>query len=180
MIGVSELLDRLAAADVRLTVRAGQLEYDAPKGALDEDLVDELRAHKPELIEALQHPSPLAAAAVALAPIIRFHVSETEDVEGDVAFLRRVRLLLNKHPGSNRVRLRIRTLDCRRPLLEWQALATTELRLALGRLLAERGMEPRPPASPAQAVATPPQLVSATRRPGCVAYAVNRTLSATR
>ena len=134
------LLTRLHENGIVVTVENGSLRLEGHPGAVTPELTTQLRAHKSDLIEALQRPSPLAEFAADLALVIRFHVSETTDVEGDVAFLRRIRLLLDEWPGSNRIRFRIRTLDGRRPLLEWRALATTELRMALARLLAERGL----------------------------------------
>ena len=68
--------------------------------------------------------------------MVRFTVSETADVVGDVAFLHRVRHPLDEFPGQNRILMRIVTLDGQRPVVEWRAYASRALRLALGYLLA--------------------------------------------
>ena len=77
-------------------------------------------------------------AAQEIAPAVRFTVQETTDVAGDVQFLRSVRLLLDEHPGQNRVRMRVVTLDRALVTLEWRAFTSRDLRHALARLLAER------------------------------------------
>ncbi|MDP6151119.1 MAG: condensation domain-containing protein, partial [Gammaproteobacteria bacterium] len=52
-MSTSELLSRLREAGVRLSVRDGQLNVSAPKGALNEELRRSLRDRKAELIELL-------------------------------------------------------------------------------------------------------------------------------
>ena len=71
-------------------------------------------------------------------PVIRLTMYESEDVEGDVAFLRRVRELLRQHPGANRVVLTIRTLDGRKVLAEWRTLSSPQLRKQLADFVKER------------------------------------------
>ena len=71
-------------------------------------------------------------------PVIRITAHETEDVEGDVEWLRRLRELLNEHPGTNRVILTIRTLDGHKVLAEWKALSSPPLRRRIADLLRER------------------------------------------
>lgn len=70
---VEELLAEVERRDIRLWVEGGRLRYDAPPGALDDDLRAALRARKPEVIRYLQERRPTwrdctpAAARVAAA-----------------------------------------------------------------------------------------------------------------
>ena len=73
-------------------------------------------------------------------PVIRFTVAETKDIEGNIAFLRRVRALIEEWPGQNRVIFRIITLHGERRRFEWRAVASAELRQGLARLLAARAV----------------------------------------
>lgn len=50
------LLDQLSRLDVRLSVSAGQLKIDAPKGALSEAVIQRIRHNKAGLIAALSRP----------------------------------------------------------------------------------------------------------------------------
>ena len=54
-MNASTILRELAARDISVTVTAdGQhLRYDAPEGAVTPDVLDQLRAHKPEIIALL-------------------------------------------------------------------------------------------------------------------------------
>lgn len=54
---VSDLLNTLHNRSVRLWLDQGQLRFEAPSGAVDEDLRAQLKAHKPALIAALQATS---------------------------------------------------------------------------------------------------------------------------
>ena len=94
--------------------------------------------HAPTRDEPTDAASPFAAYARSFGTVVRFTVVETEDVIGDIAFLARIRGVLFEHPGENAIRMRIVTLDGRRPVVEWRALASSELRMSLARLLATR------------------------------------------
>jgi TubC N-terminal docking domain len=51
--GVEGLLERLGRLDIHLSVHKDQLELDGPVENLSDDLVDELRTRKDELLEHL-------------------------------------------------------------------------------------------------------------------------------
>jgi amino acid adenylation domain-containing protein len=51
---LSLLVEHLRSAGVRLRADGDQLRYEAPAGILSADLIDRMRAHKPELIEFLR------------------------------------------------------------------------------------------------------------------------------
>jgi hypothetical protein len=55
---LEQLLGDLSDHDIALTIRDGQLEVEGPVAELHDDLVEELRARKGELIEALGPESP--------------------------------------------------------------------------------------------------------------------------
>ena len=87
--------------------------------------------------------SPLVALAQEYAAVVCLTIAETEDVAGDIAFLRLVRAVIEEfQPGTNEVRVRLPTLDGRRPVVRWRALASRELRMTLARLLARRASWP--------------------------------------
>ena len=48
-----ELIARLKERGIRIAARDGELELDAPKGALDDELRAELVRSKPELLRLL-------------------------------------------------------------------------------------------------------------------------------
>ena len=73
-------------------------------------------------------------------PVIRITAYETEDVNGDVEWLGRLRELLKDHPGGNRVVLTIRTLDGRKVLAEWRAFSSPTLRRRIAVLVRERAL----------------------------------------
>ncbi len=85
----------------------------------------------------------LVEHAAHLAPVVRLSVRETDD-GGDIALLRRLRAILSEYPGGNRVVVTLRLKDGRRVEAEWAALASRELRLALGRALARHARESAP------------------------------------
>ena len=62
------ILEHLAAAGVKLTRNGGNL-IATPKAAVTPDVLNLIRQHKPELLEALGEPPnvPAAAPAIALA-----------------------------------------------------------------------------------------------------------------
>jgi hypothetical protein len=71
---------------------------------------------------------------------VRLTVRERDD-HADIALLRRLRAILTEHPGGNRVVVTLRMPDGRRVDAEYAAVASRELRLALGRELARHARE---------------------------------------
>jgi len=78
MSSTATLLAMLKQRDIRLSLVADQLQYDAPDGAMSESLIEEVRKRKDELIEHLLtsgdqapfHQSPLVCrASGATAPL---------------------------------------------------------------------------------------------------------------
>ncbi len=55
---LEQLLEDLSDHDIALAIRDGQLEVEGPVAELHDNLVEELRARKGELIEALWPESP--------------------------------------------------------------------------------------------------------------------------
>ncbi|MFN8439524.1 MAG: amino acid adenylation domain-containing protein [Caldilineaceae bacterium] len=67
---IPHLLTRLRALDIHLWLEADRLRYNAPKGVLTSELLDELRANKEEIIAFLQRsnePSPAAGVKIPRA-----------------------------------------------------------------------------------------------------------------
>jgi pyochelin synthetase len=64
---VSEALHMLQARDIQLMVEGDQLRYDAPEGAITDEVLTLLRQHKAALL-ALLAPSTPAKDAAARAP----------------------------------------------------------------------------------------------------------------
>lgn len=56
----AELLSALRARGVRLWAEHGALNYDAPAGVMTDELLERLRAHKPELLALLASAEPSA------------------------------------------------------------------------------------------------------------------------
>ena len=80
-MSTSELLSRLREAGIRLSVKDGQLNVSAPKGALNEELRRSLRDRKAELIELLADAdSALYDAKHAGRAQHRFHRAEDRKV----------------------------------------------------------------------------------------------------
>ena len=69
---------------------------------------------------------------------IHLTVRETEDVAADVSFLADVRKLFDPWPGSDRVRVRIRTRDGGTTKMHWNAEASRALRIEIAQLLRSR------------------------------------------
>lgn len=131
---------------VRQARRLGRLELVEGsvivEGRFPKALIDTLRERKEEVCRVLQQAdvgSPADhASRVSGVPTIHVTVRETPDVEGDMAFLRRVRLVLGEHPGGNLAVVTIRTLDGRKVRAEWRAMAEPTLRRRLALLLRDR------------------------------------------
>ncbi len=83
-------------------------------------------------------PSPTKPRATERIPTIHLTIRETEDAAADIEFLTLVRELLDLWPGSDRVRMRIRTLDGRTTDMHWGAEASRSLRIAMAQLVAHR------------------------------------------
>ena len=58
-----ELLDSLRADGVQVSANGDRLELDAPRGALTQERLDQVRALKPELLALLAQPGPAAVPA---------------------------------------------------------------------------------------------------------------------
>lgn len=78
-MSIAELINRLLQRDIKLSLQGHlpqgenddmegnvQLRYDAPKGAMTEDLLNEIRTHKNELIDFLRNAASAQAATVEL------------------------------------------------------------------------------------------------------------------
>ena len=52
-MSASSIIRALHARGVSLSVHGGSIRYDAPPGAMSNDLLDAIRAHKAAIIEAL-------------------------------------------------------------------------------------------------------------------------------
>lgn len=55
---VEQLLEELSDRDISLSIRDGQLDLEGPVAELQDDLVEELRTRKAELIKALDPEIP--------------------------------------------------------------------------------------------------------------------------
>jgi len=52
-MNASQFLKQALKCDIRLSVHGDKLDVDAPKDALTPDVIDFMRQHKPEIVEAL-------------------------------------------------------------------------------------------------------------------------------
>jgi hypothetical protein len=60
-MAVQDLIAKCAHLGIHLEPNGDRLRYRAPKGALTPDLIDELKAHKPELLNHFrQHLTPVS------------------------------------------------------------------------------------------------------------------------
>jgi hypothetical protein len=118
----------------------------ARKGVLTEDDRTAIAKVKPQLLDLLTTEqkktyTPLVEYAASILPSIRLTIRETENTERDFNLINRIRQVIQEfQPGGNHIYLVIRTVDGRRIVVEWRALADRELRLALGRVLASEGL----------------------------------------
>jgi hypothetical protein len=118
------LVQNLERRGVRLRVEQDQLVVDAPRGVLTADVKAELAARKSELFRLVRDRT-LDEVAANLLPRVRFTIRETGDTARDFDLLGRVRKLIQEfQPGGNHIYLNIVTLDGRRVVVEWRALAT--------------------------------------------------------
>ena len=155
-MNAATLIEDLKRRGVRLRVEGDQLVVDAPRGLLTNEITAALAAHKPELLRSLpsdQRPRavakprrPLADVAADLLPNVHFTIRETGRTRRDFDLLGRARQVIQDfQPGGNHVYLRIITLDGRRVVVEWRAVADRELRLGLARVLAKAAVTERTP-----------------------------------
>jgi hypothetical protein len=130
------LVQNLERRGVRLKVEQDQLVVDAPRGVLTADVKAELAARKSELFRLVRDRT-LDEVAANLLPRVRFTIRETGDTARDFDLLGRVRKLIQEfQPGGNHIYLNIVTLDGRRVVVEWRALATRQLRMGIAHILA--------------------------------------------
>jgi hypothetical protein len=77
-----DLLARCHEAGIVLALEGGNLCVDAPRGALDDAILSELRAHKPDILTALAHPN---VSGVSPEFEARLSVEDLEDIAaGDI------------------------------------------------------------------------------------------------
>lgn len=146
-MNTTTLIEDLERRGVRLRIDRDQLVVNAPRGVLTDEITAALRSQKPAVLRLLSasasamHVSnprrPLAEVAADLLPSIRFTIRETGDTRRDFDLLGRARQVIQEfQPGGNHVYLNIVTLDGRRVVVEWRALADRALRLEIARILA--------------------------------------------
>ncbi|MFI6820312.1 condensation domain-containing protein [Micromonospora sp. NPDC050187] len=80
---LDDLLRELRRRDVRLTVRGGQLDYDAPADALDADLLAAMRRLKPALLGRLRRAGPAVTSAGPDGAARPADVGSVDAVPGD-------------------------------------------------------------------------------------------------
>ncbi len=141
-MNATALLDELRSRGAIVRADRGDIVVSAPKGLVTADDRATLAVAKPELLRLLssEHAgpfSPLVEYAAWVLPTIKMTIHETGDTKRDFDLLGRVRRAIQEfQPGGNDVYLKIVTLDGRRVLVEWRALADRELRIALAQILA--------------------------------------------
>jgi hypothetical protein len=145
-VTAAEVLDNLKRRGALLRVEHGDIVISAPKGVLNADDRAALSVVKQELVELLrtehrQQFGPLVEYAATRLPSVRMTVRETGDTKRDFDLINRIRQTIQEfQPGGNHIYLSIVTLERRRVIVEWRALAERELRLALARVLARVAM----------------------------------------
>lgn len=146
-MNTATLIEDLERRGVRLQADGDRLVVDAPLGVLTDEITAALTSQKAAVLRQLSTTGsamivstprrPLAEVAADLLPSVRFTIRETGDTRRDFDLLARVRHVIQEfQPGGNHIYLRIITLDGRRVVVEWRALADRELRLALAAVLA--------------------------------------------
>jgi len=78
--------------------------------------------------------------ALGARPAVRLTVRESDDVQGDVAFLDTVVDLLRAYPGRDTLVMNVTTLAGECHVLLWKVEACPALRLALATLLRAQAM----------------------------------------
>jgi TubC N-terminal docking domain len=146
-MNAAAFLAELREQGVEVSVERGDLLVVAPRGVLTPQICAALSEAKPELLAALRASaagpfSPLVEYAASVFPKIKMTIRETGDTKRDFDLVGRVRCAIQEfQPGGNHIYLNIVTLDRRRVVVEWRALAARELRVALAHILA-RASEP--------------------------------------
>ena len=136
------LILELRRLGVRLRAEHDRLVVDAPRGVLTDEMRAELKARKPDVLRLVQSTPSLADVAADRLPSIRFTIRESGDTQQDFDLVGRVRRAIEEfQPGGNHIFLTIVTLDGRRVVVEWRALAERGLRVAIGRLLADAALQ---------------------------------------
>lgn len=136
-MSATTLVRSLERMGVRLRAQDDRLVLDAPRGVLTDEVKAELRARKPEVLRIVRQRRPLAEIAADRLPSVRLTIRETGDTQRDFDLLGRVRQVIEEfQPGGNHVYLNIVTLDRRRVVVEWRALADRALRIAIAQVLA--------------------------------------------
>ena len=152
-MNTATLIEDLKRRGVRLEVQGDQLVVDAPRGILTNEITAALAAHKRELLRSLpsdpqsrvvaEPRRALADIAADLLPNVHFTIRETGNTRRD--FNLRARQVIEEfQPGGNHIYLRIITLDGRRVVVEWRAVAARELRIGLGQILAKAAVSSEP------------------------------------
>ena len=141
------LVEDLERRGVRLRVEGEQLIVDAPIGVLTKEIKAALTSKKDRVLRLLaEEPRthrPLAEYAADRLPAIKFTIRETGEPR-DFELLGWARKIIEEfQPGGNHVYLTIVTLDGRRVVVEWRAVADRGLRLGLARLLAQHSRPER-------------------------------------
>jgi len=141
-MNAATLLDDLRSRGAIVRADRGDIVISAPKGLVTADDRATLVVAKSELLRLLSSEnsgplSPLVEYAASVLPKIKMTIRETGDTKRDFDLVGRLRHAIQEfQPGGNHVYLKIVTLDGRRVLVEWRALASRELRIALAQILA--------------------------------------------
>jgi TubC N-terminal docking domain len=145
------LLEDLRRQGARVEVDGGDLVITARRGIVTPELRAALADAKSELVTAIRASatgpfSPLVEYAAKVLPKIKMTIRETGDTKRDFDLVGQVRAIISEfQPGGNHIYLTIVTLEGRRVVVEWRALAGRDLRVALGRLLARTTSKQRSP-----------------------------------
>jgi TubC N-terminal docking domain len=148
-MSATRLLDDLRNRGAIVRAVGGEIVVSAPKGLVTADDRATLGAAKSELLVLLSSEksgplSPLVEYAASVLPKIKMTIRETGDTKRDFDLVGCVRRAIQEfQPGGNHIYLRIVTLDGRPFMVEWRALADRELRIALGRVLANAAVSDR-------------------------------------
>lgn len=136
------VLEDLRSRGAIIRAEGGNIVVSAPKGLVTEHDRAALAVAKPELLRLLSLEnagpfSPLVEYAASVLPTIKMTIRETGNAQRDFDLLGRVRQVIEEfQPGGNHVYLTIVTLDQRRVVVEWRAVADRGLRIAIARVLA--------------------------------------------
>jgi hypothetical protein len=141
-MNASLLIDDLRSRGAIVRADRGDIVVSAPKGLVTDDDRATIAVAKAALLSLLSAEtsgpfSPLAEYAASVLPTMKMTIRETGDAKRDFDLVGRLRRAIEEfQPGGNHIYLTIVTLDGRRVLLEWRALADRELRFAVAQILA--------------------------------------------